>query len=202
MIIIKNKIMATDLDGIFNFGLKGIRDRKIFDKWLEELKALNLNRATDHNGIEEEGEWDYYITGFGGDDPLENDDPDMPYEVVYEGPYMMKIFLMDDISQIPTFSRLSILFEQPEWFLEFIDKIHSIIRIFGSNQLIWLSSLGSASYSSIYQSKVWINTPYEKVRELLIEQYGNPKTKYEEMAEYDRTNFEYKNIDIFIEDTF
>ena len=194
--------MATDLDGIFNFGLKGIRDRKIFDKWLEELRALNIDRASDHNGIKEEGEWDYYITGFGGDDPFEENDPDMPYEVVFEGPYMMKIFLMDDISQIPTFYRLSILFDQPEWFMELIDEIHSIIRIFGSNQLIWLSSLGSASYSRIYQSEVWINTPYEKVRELLIEQYGNPKTKYEEMAEYDRTNYEYKTIDIFIEDTF
>lgn len=194
--------MATDLDGIFNFGLKGIRDRKIFDKWLEELKALNIDRVSDHDGIKEEGEWENNIKGFGGDDPFEENDPDMPYEVVFEGPYMMKIFLMDDISQIPTFYRLSILFDQPEWFMELIDEIHSIIRIFGSNQLIWLSSLGSASYSRIYQSEVWINTPYEKVRELLIEQYGNPKTKYEEMAEYDRTNFEYKTIDIFIEDTF
>ncbi len=192
--------MATDLDGIFNFGLKGLRDRNVFDKWLEDLKALNLEKAHDHDGIEEIGEWESYITGYGGDDSSENE-PNLPYEVTFEGPFMQKITLMDDISTISTFFRLHILFNQPEWFFDFIKNVYSIIKIFGGNELIWLSSLGNASYSSIYQCEVWENTPYEKVKELLIEQYGTPKTTYKEMAEYgEKLDFEYKDIDVFLVD--
>jgi hypothetical protein len=192
--------MATDLDGIFNFGLKGLRDRKIFDKWLHELKALNLEKAKDHDGVEEIGEWKYYITGYGGDDPLDNE-PSFPYEVIYEGPYMQKIILMDDISSIPTHYRLNILFNQPDWFFEYLKEVYSMIKIFGGNELIWLSSLGSASYSSIYQCEVWENTPYEKVKQLLTEQYGTPKTTYQEMADYGKKfDFEYNTINVFLVD--
>jgi|GEM_PF-6409514 len=192
--------MATDLDGIFNFGLQGLRDRNVYDKWLMKLKALHLKKACDHDGDEETGEWEYYVTGYGGDDPTE-DDPDFPYEVIFEGPYMQKIILMDDISTIPTLYRLHILFNQPDWFFDYLKEVYSIIKTFGGDELIWLSSLGSASYSSIYQCEVWQNTPYEKVKELLSQKYGSPKTSYKEMSEYyENINFEYEDIDVFLVD--
>lgn len=194
--------MATDLDGIFNVGLKGLRDKNVFDKWLEELKKIPIQKAKDHDGDEEEGEWEYYTSGYGGEDPTENSDPDFPFKLIYEGPYMFKLILMDDISEIPTFYRLHILLNQPEWFFDEIEIFRKAIKVFGGNEVIWLSSLGTASYSGIYQSEVWENTPYERVKELLIEKYGSPKTTYEEMAEYGKNEFEYKSIDTFIVDKF
>jgi hypothetical protein len=198
--------MATDLDGIFNVGLKGIRDTKVFDQWLIELKELNIAKASspDRHGVyhEEEGEWDYETSGFGGDDPSETDDPSFPFQIIFEGPYMYKIILSDDIAQIPTFYRLKILFEQPDFFENFIDEVHRVVRIFGATEVTWLSSFGSASYSSIYQSEVWENVPYEEVKKSLIKQYGQPMN-YQEAKKYEEDfGKAYSDLDRFVVDKF
>ncbi len=198
--------MATDLDGIFNVGLNGLRDKAVFDQWLEELKKLNIDHAkytnSDGEDCEEQGEWYYETSGFGGDDPDDND-IDTPFELIFYGPFMFSIHLMDNISKIPTFYRLHILFEQPYFFDEFIDEIHQVLGVFNASEVIWLSSTGSAKkYSSIYQSEVWENVPYKTVREILIERLGKPIT-YEGAKHYNETvNWEYKNIDCFVCDTF
>lgn len=196
--------MATDLDGIFNVGLKGCRDRKIFDSWLEELKKIDLPKAKypKDNGVyvEELGEWEYEIGGFGGDDPSEDEEA-FPYCVMFDGPYMMKIKLMDDIAEIPTFYRLSILFEQPDFFYDFIKDVHKILKVFGATELIWLSSLGSASYSGVYQNEVWENVPFEKVKESLVKEIGQA-ISYAEAKKYDEEiSWEYKTLDKFVLDT-
>lgn len=94
--------MATDLDGIFNVGLNGIRDTNVFDRWLAELKKFDLTIAEYPDGRgnyhKEEGEWEYYVCGFGGDDPTESDDSSIPFQVIFEGPYMYKIILSDNIA--------------------------------------------------------------------------------------------------------
>lgn len=198
--------MATDLDGIFNVGLNGLRDRKVFDNWLVELKKLNLGHAKNTNSEgkteEEEGDWYYETTGFGGDDPDDND-IDSPFELNFYGPFMFSVHLMDDISKIPTFYRLHTLFEQPYFFEEFIDEVHEVLRLFNATEVTWLSSLGNASaYSSIYQSEVWENVPYKNVMETLIKRFGNP-ISYEEAKQYDENvNWSYSNLDCFVSDTF
>lgn len=198
--------MATDLDGIFNVGLKGIRDTKVFDKWLTELKELNIAKASspDGHGVyhEEEGEWEYETSGFGGDDPSETDDPSFPFQIIFEGPCMYKIILSHDIAQIPTFYRLKILFEQPDFFENFIDEVHRVVRIFGATEVTWLSSLGSASYSSIYQSEVWENVPYEEVKKSLVKEYGQPMN-YQEAKKYEEDfGKAYSELDRFVVDKF
>ncbi len=195
--------MATDLDGIFNVGLNGCRDRAIFDKWLEELKKMNMSKARylKANGeyAEEEGDWEYTIGGFGGEEP-EEDEEDFPYCVRFDGPYMFKIILMDDISQIPSFYRLYILFQPPYFFDEFITEVKLVLRIFGATELIWLSSIGSASYSEIYQLYVWGNTPYPKVKEILINKFGQP-LDYAGAKEYaEKTSWSYSTLDKFVLD--
>ncbi len=198
--------MATDLDGIFNVGLKGIRDKKVFDQWLAELKKLDLTIArypdAEGNYHDEVGEWEYETSGFGGDDPIDADDPSVPFQVLFEGPYMYKIVLSDDIAQIPTFYRLKILFEQPDFFDKFIDEVHRVVKVFGATEITWLSSLGSASYSGIYQSEVWENVPYEEVKKSLIKEYGQP-INYEEAKKYGDDFFKaYEDLDRFVVDSF
>jgi hypothetical protein len=195
--------MATDLDGIFNVGLNGCRDRAIFDKWLEDLKKLNISKAMyetkDGKYAEEEGDWEYNIGGFGGDDPDE-DDEESPYYVRFDGPHMFKIILMDDISEIPSYYRLYILFEPPYFFDEFITEVRQALKIFGATELIWLSSLGNASYSGIYQLYVWENTPYPKVKEILINKFGEP-LDYAGAKEFaDKTSWSYSTLDKFVLD--
>jgi hypothetical protein len=198
--------MATDLDGIFNVGLKGIRDTKVFDEWLTELRKLNIGKASspDGHGVyhEEEGEWEYDTYGFGGNDPYETDDPSFPFQVIFEGPYMYKVILSDDIAQLPTFHRLKILFEQPCFFENFINEIHRVVSIFGATEITWLSSLGSASYSAIYQSQVWENVPYEVVKESLLKEYGQPMN-YQEAKKYEEDfGITYSELDRFVVDKF
>jgi hypothetical protein len=195
--------MATDLDGIFNVGLNGCRDRRVFDKWLEELKKAEIPFASYYNEkdevVQETGEWVCEIDGFGGDDPL-NDEPDMPYCVSFYGPYMFQIRIMDDIAQIPTHYRLRVLFEQDDYFIVFISNVHRLLKIFGATELIWLSSLGSASYSAIYQSMVWENVPYDKVKEALIQKYGQPISYHDAKKIGDIDLYEYRTLDKFVLD--
>lgn len=198
--------MATDLDGIFNVGLNGIRDTKVFDKWLVELKKLDLSVAKSPDGQgnyhEEEGEWVYETCGFGGDDPTESDDPSVPFQIIFEGPFMYKIILSDNIAQIPTFYRLKILFEQPYFFENFIDEVHRVVRVFGATEVTWLSSLGSASYSRIYQTEVWEDVPYEEVKKSLIKEYGQPMN-YMEAKQYEEDfGKHYSELDRFVVDKF
>lgn len=197
--------MATDLDGIFNVGLKGCRDRKVFDNWLEELKKLDLPKASyvdaDDKIKKETGEWWYEVTGYGGDDPLD-DEPNCPYNVEFYGPYMIQIRIMDDIAQLPTYYRLRVLFEQPDYFHDFIKEVHRVLKVFGATEVTWLSSLGSASYSGIYQSMVWENAPYDEVMEALIQKYGQP-ISYQDAKKIDDIGlYEYRTLDRFVVDRF
>ena len=198
--------MATDLDGVFNFGLNGLRDRKVFDQWLKELKLLKLPRAQyyDDDDVlhEEQGEWEYEVSGYGGDDPYESNDQTIPFQVIFEGPYMYKIILMDNIAQLPTFYRLYILFEQPYFFEEFITEVRRVLAVFGANEMTWLSSFGNASYSSVYQEHVWENKSYDEVKKICIQKYGQAMNYFEAKEYEEKHGIAYANLDRFVVDRF
>lgn len=110
--------------------------------------------------------------------------------------------LTDIPNLIRTFYRLKILFEQLDFFENFIDEIHRVVSIFGATEVTWLSSLGSASYSAIYQSQVWVNFPYEVVKESLHKEYGQPMN-YQEAKKYEEDfGKAYSELDRFVVDKF
>lgn len=68
--------------------------------------------------------------------------------------------------------------------------------------MTWLSSFGSASYSRIYQSKVWEDVPYEEVKKLLVKEYGQPMN-YPEAKKYEEDfGKHYSELDRFVVDEF
>jgi hypothetical protein len=112
----------------------------------------------------------------------------------------MQICIMDDISTMPTHYRLKILFEQPDFFENFIKEVHSVLAVFGASELIWLSSMGSASYSEIYQNEVWENVPYDKVKELLQQEIGEAIDYAEAKKIHEKESWEYSKLDKFVVD--
>lgn len=179
--------MGTYLSGVFNFGLQGKRDSEMTQHWLEELKKINLPYAKYLNEknelVTETGEWEIEISGFGGDDPSEFDEPEMPYTITFSGPFMFHINLKDNNSTIETYHKLKLIIEQYEWFDSFIASIHEVLRVFNATELIWLSPDGPTQYASIYQSEVWSDTPYEMIKEILANQFGEFVTSYQDFKE-------------------
>lgn len=199
--------MGTYLSGIFNFGLQGKRDSETTKYWLEELKKINLPFARYQNEkdelVTETGEWEIEISGFGGDDPSEIHDTEMPYTISFSGPFMFHIKLKDNNSTIETFYKLKLLIEQYDWFESFIATIHQVLKIFNATEIIWLSSDGPTQYASIYQREVWTDTSYKKIKEICENKFGEFVTSYHDFKErFCTSNWEYDDLDKVMLDSF
>jgi len=178
--------MGTYLSGVFNVGLKGERDRAVYNRWLEELNKIEIPRALALNDknewVPDTGEWEFVISGFGGDDPSEALEEDMAYTVTFQGPFMFYLELRDSVSSIETFFKLYVILEENDWFESYVKHIHDVIRVFHGTEIIWLSCDGPTQYASIFQSEVWSDTPYDQVKQLCIDRFGDFITSYSEMT--------------------
>ncbi|HPI41733.1 MAG TPA: hypothetical protein PLJ21_13065 [Pseudobdellovibrionaceae bacterium] len=148
---------------------------------IAKLKEYPFHRAINHDGVTEcEGDWSYEIHYC-------EEDPGVPYapwmELHITGPFCIFPTIRNNNIELSYFYRYWYIAEltMAEWYEQFRREQFEVCRILGITEVCYLADQSHIT-GGICQGSVWMNWPYERIKERLFE--IGPPTPREQAVSY------------------
>ena len=177
--------MSTELFAITNTSLNGKDSFNEWEKIIENLNELkNDNSKINKWNFEIEPELDIY-----------------PFNVSFYSSNNSQPTLYENICVIKTIYKYNLIYQNYtlDWFVNFRNELHQIIKILGGTEVIFLAYGAPNRLSHYLENMAWENVSYEEIKTLLIQEFGQPITNY---ADLNLSKLDYKNIKEFFLDDF
>lgn len=150
--------MSTSLYAITNTTLNN-------ENSIEELNKIvtKLNNLTDTLNIK-----------------IENDLVLYPFKVSFHSSSPIKTTLYSNICVIETIYRYNLIYANYHlgWFKRFRNELYEIVKVMGGTEIIYLAYGTPSTLSRYLEDMAWKNVPYEKIKESLIQEFGQPIKDY------------------------
>ena len=187
--------MSTILIPICNHNISFANIDEAARHILQGLQLLNFEKAfhvNAHNQIlQETGEWNYEIL---------KEEEDAPLRIEFGGPFAYFPTVYEQCAEIGTIYRYSLIYKNYmlDWFQQFRRNIFQIVRLLGGSEVIYLAD-NNNKLAEYYEGMVIEGVAYDNIKNLLIQEFGNPVTNFKEL---DYASLEYSALKEFFLDEF